>query len=242
MTMIPTSSTKTFVEVFESYNDFYYYYLNCGIPTTITSDAPSNDSNLKTLYYLLYAKFGNSPITNFDETQWRYKVYSTIFMYGPTWEKKLNIQATLRNLTDTQIKQGMARSIANTGTVGNSGSNTYNNLTSTDSGQDVHNHAFNPAATPSTQTTTELNYINEQHVDKYGKVNTMSGSVANANTQTNNLQTSDNITKGVLDSYREFWDILIADVTEDFLARFKPLFKRFVSPFTELYLDYEGED
>lgn len=239
MTMIPTSSTKTFVEIFEEYNDFYYYYLNCGIPTTITSDAPANDSNLKTLYYLLYARYGNSPITNFDENQWRYKVYSVIFMYGPTWEKKLNLQTTLRNLTDAQIKTGIQSAITNTGTVGTSGSNTYTNLTSTDSGQDVHNHAYNPADAPSTQTTTELSYINEQHVDKFGKVNTMNGSIGNTNTQTNNLQTNEAITKGVLDGYSELLALLATDVTEDFLARFKPLFKKFVSPYTALY---EGEE
>ena len=84
MTMIPTSSTKTFLEIFESYNDFYYHYLNCGIPTTIESDSPNNPSNLRTLYYALYAKFGNNHITNFDENQWIYKVFLTIFEYGPT--------------------------------------------------------------------------------------------------------------------------------------------------------------
>ena len=178
-------------------NDFCYDYQHVGIPTTISVN------NAMTLYYLLYAKYGNSPIANFDETQFKYKLFSVIFMYGPTWEKKLEIQATLRGLTEAQIKTGMARAISNTGTVGNTGSNTYNNLTSADSGSDVHNHAYNPATEPSTQDTEELNYINEQHVDKFGKTNTMTGSVSNTNTQTNNLTTSDAITKGILDSYSE---------------------------------------
>ena len=151
----------------------------------------------------MYAKYGNNPITNFDENQWKYKVFGVIFQYGPTWEKKLDIQATLRGLTEAQIKTGMARAISNTGTVGNTGSNTYNNLTSADTGSDIHNHAYNPSTDPTTQTTTELNYINEQHVDKFGKTNTMSGSVSNTNTQTNNLATSDQITKGILDGYSE---------------------------------------
>lgn len=232
-------NTKIFTDIFEEYNDFYYYYLHCGIPTTITSDGPANDSNLKTLYYLLYAKYGNSPIANYDENQWRYKVYSVIFMYGPTWEKKLNLQATLRNLTDAQIKTGIQSAITNTGTVGNSGSNTYTNLTSTDSGQDVHNHAYNPATEPSAQTTTELTYINEQHVDKFGKVNTMNGSIGNTNTQTNNLQTNEAITKGVLDGYSELLALLATDVTEDFLSKFGPLFQKAINIFPYLY---ESED
>lgn len=232
-------NTKIFTDIFEEYNDFYYYYLHCGIPTTISSDAPTNDSSLKTLYYLLYAKYGNSPIANYDENQWRYKVYSTIFMYGPTWEKKLNLQATLRNLTDEQIKTGISRAIANTGTVGTTGSNTYNNLTSTDSGTDVHNHAFNPESAPTTQTTTELGYINEQHVDKFGKTNTMSGSVANTSAQTNNLNTSDTVTKGILDGYAELWGLLVQDVTEEFLSKFSPLFQKAINlkPFL-----YESEN
>lgn len=197
MNLLPQYDTKLFTDFYETVNDFCYDYQHIGIPTTISVD------NAKTLYYLLYAKYGNSPIANFDETQFKYKLFSVIFMYGPTWEKKLDIQATLRGLTEAQIKTGMARAISNTGTVGTSGSNTYNNLTSADSGTDIHNHAYNPATDPSTQTTTELNYINEQHVDKFGKTNTMSGSVANTNTQTNNLSTSDAVTKGILDSYSE---------------------------------------
>ena len=45
-------NTKTFVEVFDDYGSFYYWYLNCGIPTTITSAAVTTPSNLQTLYYL----------------------------------------------------------------------------------------------------------------------------------------------------------------------------------------------
>lgn len=197
MNLIPQYDTKLFSDFYKTVNDFCYDYQHVGIPTTISVE------NAMTLYYLLYAKYGNSPIANFDETQFKYKLFSVVFMYGPTWEKKLDIQATLRGLTEAQIKTGMARAISNTGTVGNTGSNTYNNLTSADSGSDIHNHAYNPATDPTTQTTTELEYINEQHVDKFGKTNTMTGSVSNTNTQTNNLATSDAITKGILDGYSE---------------------------------------
>ena len=50
------------------------------------------------MYYLLYARYGNTPIANYDQTQWKYKMFSIIFQYGPTWEKRLSIQDTLRGL------------------------------------------------------------------------------------------------------------------------------------------------
>ena len=216
------TQNKIFTEIFEDATAFKDAFNASAFTGAITNN------NLEILYYLLYSKHANDHIVNKDEDQWKYKVFSTIYMYGPTWEKKQEIQLTLRGLTDTEIKTGLARQINNNGTIGNSGSNTYNNLTSTDSGQDVHNHAYNPETAPTTQTTTELDFINEQQVDKFGKTNTMSGSVANANTQTNNLQTTDRVTKGVLDSYAELWEILATDVTEEFLSKFKPLFKKFI--------------
>lgn len=229
--------TKTFSELFDDYSDFKTEYTSTQkFPMVIdAADTESHVSNLQILYYLLYARYGNSPIANYDENQFKTKLGAVIWQYGPTWEKKIDIQSTLRGLTEAQIKAGAIRAITNTGTVGNSGSNTYNNLTSTDSGSDVHNHAYNPATDPTTQTTTELNYINEQHVDKFGKSNTMSGSVANTNTQTNNLSTNDSVTKGILDGYAELWELLVSDVTEEFINKFRYLFKTFVKPGTYLY-------
>lgn len=142
MTMLVNSCTKKFVDIFESYNDFYYYYLNCGIPTTIASDAPNKESNLRTLYYLLYAKYGNNFITNLDENQWRYKVFSIIFEYGPTWEKRLDIQNKLRTISDTDLLIGAKA---------------------------IYNHAYNPSTDPSTQSLQELTYINDQNTTNYQK-------------------------------------------------------------------------
>lgn len=232
MNLLPQYDTKLFTDLFDNYSDFKTEYTSTQkFPMVIdAADTESHVSNLQILYYLLYARYGNSPIANLDENQFKTKLGAIIWQYGPTWEKKLEIQNTLRGLTESQIKTGISRAISNTGTVGTSGSNTYNNLTSADSGTDIHNHAYNPADDPSTQTTTELNYINEQHVDKFGKTNTMSGSVANTNTQTNNLSTSDSVTKGILDGYSELWALLVSDVTEDFISKFKYLFKTFVKP------------
>lgn len=180
--VLPNCETKKFVDVFESYNDFYYYYLHCGIPTTIASDAPDRESNLRTLYYLLYAKYGNNNITNLDENQWIYKVFSTIYKYGPTWEKKLDIQGKLRGIQDDDLLVGAKA---------------------------IYNHAYNPETAPSTQTLDELTYINDQNTTNYKK--------------------------SKMDAYTQLWGLLATDVTEDFLSRFSPLFKKFISPFTRLY-------
>ena len=90
--MFPQYDTKLMTEVWSKASDFLTDYQNAGIPTTIS------DQNATTLYYLLYAKYGNTPIANYDENQWKYKMFSIIFQYGPTWEKRLDIQTTLRGL------------------------------------------------------------------------------------------------------------------------------------------------
>lgn len=90
--MIPQYDTKLFTDVFDDAGSFVYYYKNIGIPTTIS------DANARTLYYLLYARYGNNPIANYDEEQFKYKIFSVVFQYGPTWEKRLSVQETLRGL------------------------------------------------------------------------------------------------------------------------------------------------
>ena len=90
--MLPQYDTKLMTDVWSKATDFLADYQNIGIPTTISNQ------NATTLYYLLYARYGNTPIANYDENQWKYKMFSIIFQYGPTWEKRLDIQNTLRGL------------------------------------------------------------------------------------------------------------------------------------------------
>lgn len=125
--------TKKFNDIYSSVTTFLGDYSNIGIPTSITT------SSATTLYYLLYGRYGNSTIANFDENQFKYKLFGLIFQYGPTWEKELSIQESLRGLTDTQILEGSKA---------------------------IYNRALNPNSEPTTE---ELDYISEQNVTKYKK-------------------------------------------------------------------------
>lgn len=136
MSNFPRYDTKLFTEVWEDVNAFKTDYNGVGIPTTISA------SNAGTLYYLLYARYGNSPIANYDENQFKYKVFSIIFQYGPTWEKRLSIQQSLRGLSATDILKGA---------------------------EAIYNHAYNPSQEPGTSARDALTYINEQNATLYNK-------------------------------------------------------------------------
>ena len=82
MNLLPQYDTKLFTDIYDKVDTFVadYNSINLGgitDPTLVTK-----------LFYLLYAKFGNSPIANLDENQFKYKLFSTVFMYGPAWEKR----------------------------------------------------------------------------------------------------------------------------------------------------------
>ena len=100
-----------------------------GIPSIISEQSAT------TLFYLLYANYGNNQINSTDLTRWKYKLFSLIYQYGPVWEKKLDIQTKLRNLTDDQLITGS---------------------------KDIFNHAMNPATT--VRNNEEIDFINEQNM------------------------------------------------------------------------------
>ena len=131
--------TKTFADEFKSADDFLNEYKANGIPATISDDS------VKTLYYLLYSRYGNSNIANADENQFKYKLASIIFQYGPAWEKKLEIQDNLKALTMEELELGSKL---------------------------INNHALNPSTQPSTNTQYELDKIDAQTVTltKRGKL------------------------------------------------------------------------
>lgn len=162
-------STKSFSDIYGSVDTFVSDYGTLGLPKTISDD------NYKVLYYLLFAKYGNSPIANWDETQFKIKLQSIIWQYGPTWETKLDIQDKLRNLDEDDLLKGTAA---------------------------IYNHAMNPGELNSetiADDITQLKYIDNQNTTNYKK--------------------------SKMDAYTQLWEVLVTDVTESFINRFKNLFQ-----------------
>lgn len=94
------------------------------------------------IYYLLYARYGNSTIAGSDVEQWKYRLWAKIFQFAPTWAKKLKLQADIRALTTDELQAG---------------------------GKVIYNHAYNPSTEPSTGTLTELEKIDDQNTSNYKK-------------------------------------------------------------------------
>lgn len=217
--MMPMYSTKNFEDIYDSVNTFMADYGTLGLPKTIS------DQNAQILYYLLFSRYGNSPIANYDENQFKVKLQAVIWQFGPTWEKRLDIQDKLRKLTDSELSTGTMTTNVSTGS---------SEGTSSDTGSSIKNHAYNPGEI-SSQTTTlngpELNYIDQQNTDKM----TGSSSVSNSD----NRNSSQTIKKSKMDAYMQLWELLDNDVTNEFLAKFQKLFKQFVRP--EANMIYESE-
>ena len=139
--MLPNNSyygdyrTRTFSEIYPDLNEFIADY-NKIFPNTM------NESDLVSLYYLLMSRYMNSHIINSDENQFKIKLTSVIFSYGPTWAKRLEIQSKLRNLSESDLITGSKA---------------------------IHNHSYNPSTAPSTSSTEELLTIDDQNTTTYKK-------------------------------------------------------------------------
>ena len=138
---LPAYDTQLFSEIYDNATDFLTDYKASGIYGSNTSNRMT-DSGATYLYYLLYAKYANNPIANYDENQFKYKMWAIMSQYGPEWEKKLSIQDSLRALTADDLLQGSKA---------------------------IYNHAYNPGTEPSTGSLEELTAINEQNTTNYKK-------------------------------------------------------------------------
>lgn len=148
------------------------------------------DTNAQLTWYLLTARYGSNPIANLTADLFKIKVFSIMFQYGPNWEKKLSMQEAIRALTVSELRTGS---------------------------KTIFNKALNPDTAPSTSTTEEITYINEQNVQK--------------------------TTKSALQAYNELKMLLEDDVSEEYISKFKRLFKNVVAPERPLlYMTNEEDD
>lgn len=130
-----TNVTPYFVEVWGDAESFYSDYSDCGIPDLI-----NDKETVQTIFYLLYARYGNNAIAATDTNRWKYMLFSLIYQYGPTWAKKMDIQAQLRQLDLDDPSSPLFAGSRN-----------------------INNHSYNPNTAPSTASLEELPTINEQH-------------------------------------------------------------------------------
>lgn len=136
--MTSKNNTRIFSQIFSSNTGFVTEWKSSGL----YEEGLIKDESINTLYYLLYARYGNSPTASYDENNFKYQVWSLIYQHGPTWERKLEIQKTLRKLNEEEIMTGTKA---------------------------INNIASNPASSPSTNNTEEIRTINGQTVAKYKK-------------------------------------------------------------------------
>lgn len=109
-------------------------YDNLGIPKVF-----EDEETLTILYYLLITRYGFSTISGFVLDAFRPILFTRIWQYGGTWEKKVKIQEKLRSFDledDSEIYKG---------------------------GKTIYNTAFNDSSAPNTGSLEELSYINNQN-------------------------------------------------------------------------------
>lgn len=128
---------RKFSDVWGDVESFVSDYNDSQIPEVLT------ETNLTTLYYLLYARYGNSTIASSDENQFKYKIFSNIFMYGPAWQKRLEMQDAVMKLNISEVQK--------------------------DGGKVIYNSASNPSVEPQNDSTEALPYINQQNTSNYIK-------------------------------------------------------------------------
>ena len=148
-----------------------------------------SDVTANTLFFLLYGRYGNDIIASSDINRFKYRLFSIIWQYGPNWEKNLEIQRKLRMLTEEEMTLGSKQ---------------------------IYNHASNPSTEPSTGSTDELSYINDQNVTKNKR--------------------------GLLEGYEALTTLLKTDVTQEFLNRFSKSSLVILQPEEPLYYIEEDSD
>ena len=140
------------------------------------------DSEITKIYYLLYANYGNSSICSSDEYRFELKLFSTIYQYGPVYVEKKSLQSQILSSPLDKFKVG---------------------------GKVIYNNALNPNVAPSTDTLTELPYINNQNTNNY--------------------------VKSDAESMQIKWDLMNDSLESEFIAKFKPLFLKIVNPTVPLW-------
>lgn len=135
--MLPLYDTQTFNQVFpdvdkfkECIDDDFDGYAKLAI----------SDDNKATLYWLLFARYGNTHMTNLSVNQFKAKLVAIIFQKGPSWQRNLELQKSIRDLSEEDLRAGAIS---------------------------IYNTAANPEVGPGPQASEEIGYVNAQNVSKH---------------------------------------------------------------------------
>lgn len=90
----------SFDEVWESADAFIAAYHNQSLPKELSDDS------IRTLFYLLYGRYGSDHIIGTNLRQWEYRFWGMVFQYGPAWERRLEVQKRVRELSEEDLRAG----------------------------------------------------------------------------------------------------------------------------------------
>lgn len=138
MSLFQKYFNEKFSDVYPDFEKFESDYNTLGFPNIFREEA-----TLKLLYVLLCGRYANSTIANSDLNQFKYALFSIVWQYGGTWEKRVEIQRELRELS---LDDGSAIYIG---------------------AKAIYNSAVNPGTEPSTTDLEELPFINNQNTTGY---------------------------------------------------------------------------
>lgn len=134
ITTKPIFDTEYFNQIWENHDDFLEEYRNAPLKRD-----EIDQETAKTIYYLIYARFGNTPIANISLDQFKIKFWAIVYINAPAWKKREEIQLKIRTMSDSDLFT---------------------------SNKQIYNTAENPANEPSTDANNELLFIDRQAVNK----------------------------------------------------------------------------
>jgi hypothetical protein len=177
--------TTKFCEYYDSFDTFKAKYDE--LPSSLKV---VDYSQLEIIYWLLMGQYANSDFANLSIGMANQRVFNTIYQYAPIYFKK-------RSITDAILALNMDSDDVLGGTTA------------------IYNSAANDGSLPTTQTTSEIGYVDSQNVTKYKRTK--------------------------LEGYSNYYDLLNNDATKDFISKFKPLFAKYIFPslYTYEFIDNE---
>lgn len=105
MSLIPSYKNKLMHNVWSDVESFKNDFNNSYAKSCISEESA------EITYNLVFARFADTPISGNQES-FKAKMFSVIFRFGPSWEKRLDIQKKIRGLSDEDIMRG-SRTVSN---------------------------------------------------------------------------------------------------------------------------------